>query len=87
MYLDRYIGTKHSGMSTSDKEWLLGEQEWLDEMDALLLRIYGVDYEEWLAGETDPRAWLEHVVDEPDTYLQAKLAYTKLCNLAPVTLI
>ena len=70
-------------MSASEKEWLRTEKEWLDKEDERLLRLFGGDYVEWLAGDTDPRAWLEHmasVVDDADDVLQAELAFNRLCN-------
>ena len=68
-------------MSASEKDWLRTEKEWFDNKDKRLVRLYGGDYMECLAGDTDPRAWLEHmasVVDDADDVLQAELAFSRL---------
>ena len=75
------VVAEDSGMSTTEKEWLRTEEEWLDQQAEWLQRLYGGDYIKWIGGETDPRAWLDHVasdVRDGDDSLQAKIALTRL---------
>ena len=68
-------------MSASEKEWLRNEKESLDDEDKRLVRLYGGEYLDYVAGDSDPRAWLEHlasVVDDADDVLQAEIAFHRL---------